>query len=101
MMDRASGNAGPGTEDAPEIDRLRREVRALRHEIAGLDPVPARAVPRGAMIATGLGAVAIGGAIVTASLTIDLPATAGWGLVARMVPTQTAVGIVERIFTVY
>ncbi|HEX8446227.1 MAG TPA: hypothetical protein VF649_06400 [Sphingomonas sp.] len=84
-----------------EIERLRREVRSLRHEIAGRGAMPAARPARGVVMAGAIGACALGGIVLAAAVAVDLPAAVSWATMSDLVPTRAAVGIVERIFTVY
>ena len=84
-----------------DIERLRQDVRALRDEIAGEQAVPVPVATRGPMIAGGIAGVAIAAAWLAGGSAIDWPILPGWASLAEIVPAQAAVGIVERIFTVY
>ena len=92
--------ADGGARDA-DIERLRQDVRALRDEIAGEQAAPAAAGMRAPMIAGGIAGMAIAAACLAGGSAIDWPILPGWAEVAEIVPAQAAVGIVERIFTVY
>jgi len=85
----------------PEIERLRQDVRALRHEIARRDVLPVARGPRGAVMVAVIGLGTIGGAMLAAGMAIDIPTVPGLAMMAEAVSTQAAVGIVERLFAVY
>jgi hypothetical protein len=86
---------------ADEIEKLRQEVRALRNEIAGRVVTPAPRLSRGMMAAAVIGVVMVGTAMMAGGTAIDLLKIGGVRVVADAVSAGTAVGIVERLFTVY
>lgn len=86
---------------ADEIERLRQDVRALRHEIAGRGAPPVSRGPRGAVMAGVIGVGTVGGAMLATGMAIDIPTVPGLAMLAETVSAQAAAGIVERLFAVY
>ncbi|MBB5729010.1 MULTISPECIES: hypothetical protein [Sphingomonas] len=92
---------GSETSDTPdEIGRLYDEVRALQAQIAARDE---RVAPRnvtGVVVGVAAGVLALaGGAFLL--LTMEVVSLPSWDGAGRMMASRAAVGIVERIFTVY
>jgi hypothetical protein len=84
-----------------EVGRLYDEVRALQAQIAARER--GGGAPRnvtGVVVGVAAGVLALAGAAFLL-LTMELVALPSWDGAGRMMASRAAVGIVERIFTVY